>query len=200
MPSSEPKFAVYAEALCIGDRDELAPIFGKRVGIIDRFVRDDGTWAYRVFETKASPVIICEEGELEYVDPIPYVTDEENMENIVAQTADLRYSVRHKGLRAILSADGFDPMRCLQITCDQGDDVHVTLVLPDGTIIGADYKEHPETRQAFRFSQWEVLTYCDREVELCREITSADDSSEFDSRVKEYYEDQLSRTDRGLSC
>jgi hypothetical protein len=71
-------------------------------------------------------------------------------------------------------------------------------VLPDGTLILADYREHYRTRQATGFTQWEVETWSDREVELCREIASSQDTKAFDDEVRRYYDEQVAPTDGPL--
>ena len=55
--------------------------------------------------------------------------------DIIAQTAKLRFSVRSEGLQDLLRQRGLDPNRCFQVSCNQGDDVCICLVLPDGTIV-----------------------------------------------------------------
>src|SRR5262245_56200224 len=126
------------------------------------------------------------------------ISDEEHRRNIVAQTADLRYSVKSNGLRALLREKGYDPSKCLQLSCDQGDDVNVTLVLPDGSVVNADYREHVETRQAMQFTQWNVEGFSDRETELARAIVAAPGSSEFDAKVRQYHDSNLAATDGPL--
>ena len=157
MPNEAPNLSLYTEAIYRGPARENAPLPGTRVAIVDRFAGDDGEWLYNVCENKTSPVYICGEAELEPAEPIPLVSDVEIVNDIVSQTAELRHSKMSLGLRELLASRGIDPMKCLQIACDQGDDVNVTLILPDGTIVNADYREHPETRQAWKFSEWQKL-------------------------------------------
>jgi hypothetical protein len=120
------------------------------------------------------------------------------MANVVAHTAELRYSVRYGGVRKLIRERGYDPQRCLLISCDQGNDVSITLVLPNGTVVAADYREDHETRQAARFVDWEVQDYSDRELELCREIVSTDDTSPFDEDVRRYFDETLAAEDLPL--
>lgn len=196
----EPNIRLYSESLCVSDRPEVAAITGKRVAIIGRFQDNNGEWSYTVYESlhKTSPIFTCFETELVPVAPIPFVSDSEHLANIVTQTAGLRYAVGSAGLRKLLQDRGYDPRKCLQISCNQGDDVNITLVLPDGTVVNADYREHRETRQALHFVEWEVQDYSDRELELCREIVSRPDTSEFDAKVHHYFQEHLAATDRPL--
>ena len=126
------------------------------------------------------------------------ISDEEHRTNIIDQTAELRHSVKSDGLRHLLRERGYDPQACLRLSCDQGDDVNKTLVLPDGTVVSVDYREHYETRQAIRFTDWSVKTYSDREIELAREIVSASDSSVFDTDVLRYFNENLAASDHPL--
>jgi hypothetical protein len=199
--NQEPKFGLYSGAQCASDRPELAPIAGQRVAVIGRFQDSEGRWNYTVYDSlhKTSAAYTCFETDLVPVAPIPFTPDSEHMTNIVAQTAKLRYSVIHGGLRRLLQQRGIDPMKCFQISCDQGFDVNITLVLPDGTVVNTDYRQDPQTRQATRFEAWEVQDYPpDRMIELCREILSRDDTSEFDETVRRYFEEHLAAADRPL--
>jgi hypothetical protein len=74
----------------------------------------------------------------------------------------------------------------------------VTLVLPDGSVVNADYREHFESRQAIRFTEWKVEGFTDSETELARAIIEAPDSSMFDDDVRRYFESNLAATDAPL--
>ena len=126
------------------------------------------------------------------------ILDDDYRQKIVAHTAALRYSVKSNGLRVLLREKGYDPSKSLQLSCEQGDDVNVTLVLPDGSVANADYREHFETRQAMRFTQWNVEGFSEREIELARAITAAPDSSKFDDDVRRYFESHLAASDAPL--
>jgi len=195
--NQEPKLRLYSEAHCVGDRPDISAIRGERVGIIARSLDDNGDWNYTVSKNETSETFVCSEAELVPASPVPLVPDEEIVANVVAQTADLRFSVKSNGLRHLLRERGIDALKCLQISCDQGDDVRITLVLPDGTVVNADYREHHETRQAIRFEEWKIQTYSDRELDLCREIL-AGDTSAFDGDVLRYFEEHLEATDASL--
>jgi hypothetical protein len=123
------------------------------------------------------------------------VSDDEHRLNIVAQTAALRYSVKSDGLRALLRERGYEPSECLQLSCDQGDDVRITLVLPNGNVVTADYREHFETRQANQITEWKIEGFSDREIELARAIVLAPDSLQFNLDVRRYFDDNLAATD-----
>jgi hypothetical protein len=126
------------------------------------------------------------------------ISDDDHRLNIVVQTANLRYSVKSDGLRALLREKGYDPNKCLQLSCDQGDDVNITLVLPDGSVVNGDYREHFETRQAIRFTEWNIEGFSDREIELARAIVRAPDSTKFDTDVRRYFDLKLAATDGPL--
>ena len=124
---------------------------------------------------------------------------DDDYRNILAQTAALRFSVASRGLRRLLRGRGVDPMRCLQLSCNQGDDVKITLVIPDGVLVNADYREHYRTRQAIRFVEWTVENEMDSEAELCRDILSdAVRRSRFDEEVRRYFYEHVAATDRPL--
>ena len=100
------------------------------------------------------------------------VPDSEIRENLVAQTAQLRYSVASEGLRDLLTQQGHDALRCIQLACDQGDDVSIDLVLDNSTAVRLNYREHYRTRQAIRIVVWEPLECDDRELKMAREIVT----------------------------
>ncbi len=124
-------------------------------------------------------------------------SDDYYRDNLVRQTADLRYSVRWEGVRSLLKHRGLDPLKCLLISCDQGDDVAITLALPDGTIVNADFREHYKTRQAIRFVNWETAAGGGREFDIARSL-AASDTLPFGEAVHEFYERELREDDRPL--
>ena len=127
------------------------------------------------------------------------MNDDEARENIVAQTAQLRYSIRSEGLRNLMRQRGVDPQRCIQISCDQGDDVCLGLVCPDGVFVEAEYREHYKTRQAIGFVDWSEQSYSDSEIELCRRmLANENEISAFDAAVREYYDEHIARDDSHL--
>lgn len=117
------------------------------------------------------------------------MTDSERLSGVIAQTADLRYSTRSDGIRRLLRDRGYEPQRCLQIGCDQGRGVLFTLILPDGTVVSADCRYDRETLDVSHLLEWNVETYSDRKIELCREVLSKDDTSEFDAMVRQYFDE-----------
>ncbi|MDB2687184.1 hypothetical protein N9Y42_08220 [Mariniblastus sp.] len=183
----EPRLQLYTEARCTSDRLDVAPIHGQRVAILDRRLADEGVWIYTVSENATSPIFSCFESELVAVDPLPLISDDEHMRNIISQTAVMRHSAKDSELRRILSERGCDPQECLLISCGQGFDVRVTLILQDGTIVDADYGVDPATQQATGIQEWEVLDYSDREIELCRKILS-NDTAEFNDAVQRHFD------------
>ena len=64
--------------------------------------------------------------------------------DIVALTAAFRFRICWDGTRQLLRDRGIDPMRCLLLSCDQGDDVNGLLTLPDGQLVefGCARKPH----------------------------------------------------------
>lgn len=133
----------------------------------------------------------------ETIDQDMRIPDSEIRANLVAQTVDLRFSVKSQGLRNLLSERGHDPMRCIQIACDQGDDVSLELVLEDSTAVRINYREHYRSRQAIRVVDWEILDGTDREIEMCQKIVSSRDF-EFNDDVREYFAQQLATEDAPL--
>lgn len=125
------------------------------------------------------------------------VPDSEIRENLIDQTASLRYSVKSQGLRDLLSERGHDAMKCLQMACDQGDDVSIDLVLDDATAVRLNYREHYRTRQAIRIVDWEPLNYSDRELELAKHVVRDSDPA-FDNDVRVYFNKYLAVADSEL--
>ena len=124
-------------------------------------------------------------------------TSDELRSNLVAQTAELWWSVKAEGFRRLLREKGYDPTRCIQVCCDQGDDVHKVLVLGDGTIVDLEYREHYLTRQAIRITRWNVEVHRDRDIELARQILSTEDH-DFEAEVRSYYEKEIVPRDKPL--
>jgi hypothetical protein len=112
------------------------------------------------------------------------VTKAERVKGIVGMTADFRYRICWKGAHSLLR----DPMRLLQLSCNQGFDVNTTLIFPDGTIVEVDLKENPKTRELVAICSWTVLGASDRYSELGREIVGRADTSEFGRLVQHDYE------------
>ena len=125
------------------------------------------------------------------------VPDSEIRANLIEQTAELRYSVASDGLRQLLAHRGHDAMRSVQMSCDQGDDVSIDLVLDDATAVRLNYREHYRTRQAIRIVDWEPLSYSDRELEMAKCIVSGGDPT-FDHDVQLYFDHNLAETDSVL--
>ena len=122
------------------------------------------------------------------------VPDSEIRENLIAQTAQLRYSIASEGLRELLTQRGHDAFRCVQMACDQGDDVSIDLVLDDSTTVRLNYREHFRTRQAICIVDWESLEYDDRELRMAREIVTNNDDA-FDKDVRVYFDDHIAEND-----
>jgi len=127
-----------------------------------------------------------------------WYSDEDLLADIVAQTAEFRYRMCWAGARRLLEGRGIDPLRCLWLGCDQGDDVNGTLVLPDGSLIDFDMREDPKTRELISISKWEPVAWEDREVAVARGVVSAPDRSSFDRRVRDYFEEHWMHRDAPL--
>ena len=125
------------------------------------------------------------------------ITDSQIRAGLIEQTADLRYSIKSQGLRELLAQHGHDAMQCVQIGCDQGNDVSIDLVLGDATAIRMNYREHYRTRQAIRITDWELLTYSDREMEMAKNIVSHNDNS-FDKDVRTFFDEIMAGNDSSL--
>ena len=127
---SDPKFPLYSDAKCVTTREELVGIRGLRVGIIDRRQKEDGSWEYTVSPSKGYELYICDESELVHAEPrTPFTTDEEITFGLVALTAEFRYRICWAGGRLLLAQLGIDPMQCILMSCEQGFDVFVMLML-----------------------------------------------------------------------
>jgi hypothetical protein len=77
---------------------------------------------------------------------------------LVSQTAEYRYRVCWEGPRRAMAERGFSPSNTIQATCDHGDYVNATFVLPDGQFISCDFREditrpHPGTN----ITHWKVF-------------------------------------------
>jgi hypothetical protein len=124
--------------------------------------------------------------------------DDITVEDVVAQTAEFRYRVCWAGGRRLVEELGLDPFACIQTSCDQGNDVEGTLVLPDGRVVVFDMKEDPTTRQLVRISRWEYVSYGDRHARAAQAVLAGGDTAWFDQRVREYFEVHWKGRDRPL--
>ena len=122
------------------------------------------------------------------------IPDSEIRSNIVAQTAKLRFSVASQGLRELLAERGHDALKCVQMGCDQGDDVSIDVVLDDTTVVRLNYREHYRTRQAIRIVDWELLDYDDREVKMARDAVTQNDMT-LDNDVHVYFNENIADND-----
>jgi hypothetical protein len=97
---------------------------------------------------------------------------------------------------------GFDPKSTIQATCDQGDDVNATFVLPDGTVVSCDFRKDPATGQAISVTAWERLKGSAEEDEfsLAAEILrDAQLRDAFDRAVAAYFDFHWRRDDPGIN-
>jgi len=115
------------------------------------------------------------------------ISDEQRLDSIVALTAEFRYRLCWMGARSLLRKRGIDPMRVLQLSCDQGSDVNTSLMLPDGLLVNVDFNQDPSTRELVSIHEWEVTEWCDHRVEMARQIVTSSDTEDFDRRVEQYF-------------
>jgi hypothetical protein len=78
---------------------------------------------------------------------------------LVSQTAEYRNRICWEGARRVMTDRGFDPSDTIQATCDQGDDVHATFILPDSGAVSCDFRKDPTTRQAVGITSWDDCSY-----------------------------------------
>ncbi len=126
------------------------------------------------------------------------ITDEERLQGIVVLTAQFRYRICWKGARLLLQERGIDPMRVLQLSCDQGFDVNTSLMLPDGVLVNVDFKEDRKTREIVSINEWLPVDGSRRQVELARQIVKAQDTTQFDRRVERYFDENWREKDASL--
>ena len=116
----------------------------------------------------------------------PY-SDDYHREGIVALTAEFRFRICWDGTRSLLQQRGIDPMRCLLLSCDQGDDTNGLLMLPNGSMVDFDVRENRATRNHERFSNWTPVEYSGREYEIAREIVTSSSTDAFDAEVLAHF-------------
>ena len=96
---------------------------------------------------------------------------------------------------------GFDPSSTILATCDQGDDVNVSFILPDGHAVSCDFREDSTTRQAVGVTSWKTLAPSVEEdeyslgAEILRDLRLRD---AFDRAVLAYFDFHLRHDDRPL--
>jgi hypothetical protein len=78
--------------------------------------------------------------------------------DLVSQTAEYRYRTCWEGSRRAMAEKGYAPSHTIQATCDHGDYVNATFILPDGQSISCDFREditrpHP----AVKFTRWKAF-------------------------------------------
>lgn len=127
-----------------------------------------------------------------------WYNDEDLLDDIVDLTAQFRYRICWAGARRLLEERGIAPLRCLLLSCDQGDDVNGTLLLPDGSLIDFDIREDPKTRELTSVSSWQPIEWENREVAVARRILSASDPSAFDRRILDYFKEHWMHRDAPL--
>ena len=124
--------------------------------------------------------------------------DDQLLDDIIAQTAEFRFRTCWDGMRELLRKRGIEPMRCLLISCDQGDDTNGLLVLADGQFIDFDVRDDRQTRRHEEFTNWTPVEHSGREYEMAREIVTAADTRDFDCKVLEYFNTEWRDRDKPL--
>jgi hypothetical protein len=122
---------------------------------------------------------------------------------LVSQTAEYRFRICWRGARELMAAKGYDPSLTIQMTCDQGDDVNTSFVLPDGSEVDCDFRYDPQTRQAVSITRWQVTEPPHREAEneiaLAAEILQdAELKAAFDQAVQSFFDFHWRRVDHPL--
>jgi hypothetical protein len=126
----------------------------------------------------------------------------QNYWDLVGQTAEFRHRICWQSIRDLFAARGFDPSSIIQVTCDQGHNVHGTFVLADGSVISCDFREDPETRQATAFESWKTIacSISDEDshglaLQICGDPRL---KAAFDSAVQAFFEFHWRARDRAL--
>ena len=119
---------------------------------------------------------------------------------LVSATAQYRYRICWDGARRVMTERGYDPSSTILATCDQGDDVKATFILPDGHAVSCDFREDSTTRQAVGITNWETLAHTvEDEYSLAAEILSDLRLRDaFDRAVSAYFDFHLRHDDRPL--
>lgn len=76
---------------------------------------------------------------------------------LVSQTAEYRYRSCWEGERRGMAERGFAPAHTIQATCDHGDYVNATFVLPDGQSVSCDFRQDASPRWAVGITRWKVF-------------------------------------------
>jgi len=120
---------------------------------------------------------------------------------LVSGTAQYRYRICWEGARRVMTERGFDPSYAILATCDQGDDVNATFILPDGGAVSCDVRKDSTTRQAVDVTSWETLAHTVEEDEYSLGAEILRDShlrDAFDRAVSAYFDFHLRHDDRPL--
>lgn len=122
--------------------------------------------------------------------------------DLVSQTAEFRCRICWEGARRLFSEQGFSASDVIQITCDQGNDVHGTFALANGTLVSCDLKEDPQTRQAVAFTSWDQVDGAtvneDDDVFALHILENSHLRLAFDAAVQAFYDFHWRDCDRPL--
>jgi len=120
---------------------------------------------------------------------------------LVSGTAQYRYRIRWDGARRVMTERGHDPASTMLATCDQGHDVNVSFILPDGSAVSCDFRKDPTTRQAVSITIWEPIAPTVEEDEYSLGAEILRDSrlrDAFDRAVLAYFDFHWRHDDRPL--
>ena len=79
-------------------------------------------------------------------------------DNLVHQTAELRYSPRWESVRQLLKSKGYSAADTILCTCDHagGNDMAICIALPDGKIVSCKMRHFPPSKDYTSIIAWEV--------------------------------------------
>ena len=94
--------------------------------------------------------------------PIETLSPKGHLINAIVQTASFRFQPGWSEAHQLLTARGIDPLGCIMIEVDQGDDVCCGLWLPCACNVLVDFKrgENPP-RDFVSISAWKTRSYCE---------------------------------------
>lgn len=118
-------------------------------------------------------------------------------DDLVQLTAEFRFRICWCGTRDLFVARGIDPSKCVVLGVDQGDDVNLVLMLPDGRIADTHAREDPETRQSTHFESFDIIEYSNRETALATSVIRGE-RPDFDADVVMHFEQNWRNRDRPL--
>ena len=126
-----------------------------------------------------------------------FYSDGDVYDDLVQDAAEFRFRICWQGTRDLFLGLGIDPYKCVVLAVDQGDDVNLVLMLPDGRIANTDAREAPETRQSTHFASFDIIESYNHKTALATSIIRGE-RPEFDADVAAHYEQNWRDRDRPL--